>query len=381
MLENSYFFEVDFEYPERLHDLHNNFPFAPEKKSPPNSKSPKLLCTLENKYNYVIHYRNLQLCIYNGLILKKIHRILAFTQDNFLKKYVDLNTEFRKNSKNEFKKSLFKLFVNSCFGKFIENQRNRINFRLISDSKKLERAISKTSFLRSVVFNQNLVGIHSRRRIIKLNKPIYVGAAILELSKFHMYHFYYHRLQKIFHDIPFPKLLYMDTDAWILSVQTPDIYKYIKSNMDYFDTSNYPKNHFCFSEHNKKIPGLFTDEFGSKTCTEFISLSPKVYCIKLLDNEYIKKIKGVKKNIVNQQITFENYFKCLFEGIVLKKKQKSFRSYKHVIYTIEQTKVALLNFSDKRVFFIDDPSKPSLALGHYFLKHDDNDVDDDDLNK
>lgn len=100
----------------------------------------------------------------------KIHRILEFTQSSFLLSYVELNTELRQNARNEFEKSLFKLMVNSCFVKFIEDQRNRVNFKLLSDVKKLEKSMSKSTFKRSVVFSENLFGIHFYKSIVKLNK-------------------------------------------------------------------------------------------------------------------------------------------------------------------------------------------------------------------
>jgi hypothetical protein len=370
-----YYLEVDMEYPVELHDFHNAFPFAPERKTPPNSKVSKLLCTLENKKNYVCHYRNLKLCLKHGLKLQKVHKILKFEQDDFLIPYININTALRQLATNEFDKSLFKLMINSCFGKFIENQRNYMNFKLVCTEKALQKSIAKPSFRNSIIFSENLVGIHFYKSKITLNKPIYVGITVLELSRNYMYYFYYEKLKEIFHDVPFPKLLYMDTDSFFLSVRTNDIYPYIKNSIKYFDTSNYPFNHPCYSNVNNKIPGYFKDELVLDQCIRYISLCPKIYSFELFEKT-VKKIKGVKKNIVKKEIQFQDFYKCLFEDLSLAKDQLLFKSIKHEIYTIKQNKRALNNFCDKRYFY---NNLESLAYGHYKIPHYEN-LKNDSLN-
>ncbi|XP_065223988.1 uncharacterized protein LOC135848125 [Planococcus citri] len=361
--DTGFFLEVDLKYPIELHDFHNAFPFAPEKKTTPNSKISKLLCTLEDKKNYVIHYRNLKLCLKHGLILEKVYKILKFTQENFCKPYIDINTNLRKNAKNAFQKAFFKLLCNSVFGKTIENQRKYMNFRLICNEKKLNTAIKKPSFKSSVIFSENLVGVHSFKSKVILNKPIYVGISILELSRNFMYQFYYENLPEIFKGLPFPQLLYMDTDSFILSVQTDNVYPYIEKTCEqYFDTSNYPINHPCYTNLNNTVPGYFKDELYPDQCKRFISLCPKVYSLDLLNKEdNIKKIKGVKTDIV-KKMSFEDFYQCLFENITCRKDQLLFKSINHEIFTIVQQKRALFNYCDKRYFY---NNIDSLAYGHY----------------
>ncbi len=339
--DKGYFLEVDLDYPISLHDKHDKLPLCAEKKCPPNSKIPKLLCTLENKQNYVLHYRTLQFCLNQGLILKTVHRAVSFHQSNFLADYIKKNTEFRQHATSDFAKSLFKLMNNACFGKFIENQRGRITFDLVSNEERLTKLITSPFFKKTITFSENLVGVHRYKQRQLLNRPIYVGAAILELARLHMYEFYYNDLPKIFENIPF-ELLYMDTDSFILSIESADIYPYIQKNSQFFDCSDYPKNHPLYSEVNKKVPGKFKDEMSGTFITEGVFICSKIYSLQTTNpSKNVKRAKGVQTNIVKNQIQFENYKECLFEDKMLVKDQITFQSKLHNISTIKQKKLAL----------------------------------------
>ena len=151
--EEGYFLEVDLEYPNELHDLHNNYPVAPENMLIPkewlsyhskdlldnfkmkHGKVPKLMCTLHNKEKYVVHYRTLKLYLQLGLRLKKVHRVLKFNQKPWMCSYINKNTEMRKLAKNSFEKDFFKLMNNAVYGKTMENVRGRIDFELVNDEK------------------------------------------------------------------------------------------------------------------------------------------------------------------------------------------------------------------------------------------------------
>ncbi|XP_060844446.1 uncharacterized protein LOC132924264 [Rhopalosiphum padi] len=111
-------YEVDVTYPAELHDQHNDLPFLPQNGIPDGSKVKKLMATFESKKNYVVHYRNLQQAIKNGLIVEKVHRVLQFNQSPWLAEFINLNTEMRKKALNDFEKDFFKLMNNSIFGIF-----------------------------------------------------------------------------------------------------------------------------------------------------------------------------------------------------------------------------------------------------------------------
>ena len=126
--------EVDLEYPQELHDFHNEYPLAPEIKEINGVK--KLVPNLENKKKYVCHYRILKLCEKLGLKITKIHKGIKFKEKRWMKKYIILNTNMRINAKNKFEKNFYKLMNNSVFGKTIENIRNRVNVHLVNSKKK-----------------------------------------------------------------------------------------------------------------------------------------------------------------------------------------------------------------------------------------------------
>ena len=156
-----YFLEVDHEYPDELHELHNDFPLAPEKLTVSGDMLSKyckkiadkyeikvgdvkkLIPNLGNKTNYVVHYRNLQLYLSLEMKLTKIHRVLKFNQSDWMKKYIDFNTEKRMNAANNFEKYFFKLMINSVYGKTMENLRKRMNVRLVNNEKDYLKYISR----------------------------------------------------------------------------------------------------------------------------------------------------------------------------------------------------------------------------------------------
>ena len=156
----------------------------------------KLIPTLQDKKNYVLHYRNLQLYLDLGLKIKKVHRVLKFNQSPWMKQYIDFNTEKRKNAKNSFEKDFFKLMNNSVFGKTMENLRKRVDVKLVTTGSELNRLTSKPTYVSSNIFNQNLVAVHKIKESLTLDKPAYVGMSILDISKTLMYDFHYNYIKK-----------------------------------------------------------------------------------------------------------------------------------------------------------------------------------------
>ena len=138
--KKGYILEVDVKYPKKLHDLHSDLPFLPERME--INKFKKLVCNLYDKKKYVAHIKSLKQALNHGLKLKKIHRIIEYNQEAWLKPYIDMNTELRKLAKNDFEKDLFKLMNNSVFGKTMENIRKHRDIKLVTTNKKRSKLVS-----------------------------------------------------------------------------------------------------------------------------------------------------------------------------------------------------------------------------------------------
>ena len=211
-----YFLEVDLEYPDELHELHNDYPLAPEKLAVSSDmlsnyckkiadkyeikvgNVKKLIPNLGNKTKYVLHYKNLQLYLSLGMKLTKIHRVLKFKQSDWMKKYIDFNTEKGMNAANDFEKDFLKLMINSVYGKTMENLRKRIHVRLVNNAEDFLKYTSKPTYCTHKMFGKNSATIHEIKPVVVLSKPIYVGFAVLELSKWLTYDFNYNFIKKNF---------------------------------------------------------------------------------------------------------------------------------------------------------------------------------------
>jgi hypothetical protein len=357
--------EVDLEYSKDLHELHNDYPLAPEIVK--ISKVSKLIPNLNNKEKYILHYENLKLYESLGLKVTKIHRGIRFHESAWLKSYIDLNTALRAKATNDFEKDFFKLMNNSVFGKTMENIENRVDVRLVTDRTKALKLAAMPNYDRTTIFDENLVAIHMKRTKLLYNKPIYLGMCILDLSKTLMYDFHYNYVKKKYGDRA--KLLFTDTDSLMYEIKTDDFFQDIKDDVDkLFDNSDYPKDHMCYNSKNKKVIGMFKDEAAGRQIEEFVGLRSKLYSYKMCDGQdEHKKCKGVKKSVVKKTITHEDYKNCLFTSKTQLRKMNVIRSHLHDIYCEEIYKVALSADDDKRV--ITDDGVHTLAYGHYRVSY------------
>ena len=358
--------EVDLEYPKNLHDQHNDYPLCPEKVKCKNGVE-KLIPNLRNKEKYVIHYKNLIQCLDMGLKIKHIHRGIKFVESEWMKPYIDKNTNLRAKAKNNFEKDFYKLMNNSVFGKTMENIRNRVDVKLVNNENKLRKLVAKPNFKSCKIFNENLVSVHMKQTSLTMNKPVYLGMCILDLSKTIMYDFHYNYIKSKYGDKA--KLLFSDTDSLMYEIQTEDFYKDISGDVkDRFDTSDYPENHPSGipTGINKKVLGMMKDEAGGKTIKELVGLRAKLYSFVMDDGGEIKKCKGIKKQVVESSISHEDYKTCLLTGKEQLRKQNILRSYNHEVYTEEVNKIALSALDDKRYILKDGIH--TLAWGHYKIK-------------
>ena len=358
--ENShkgYILEVDVEYPKNLHKLHSDLPFLPERMK--INKCSKLVCTMQDKENYVVHIRALKQALNHGLIFKKAHRVIQFNQKAWLKSYIDMNTKLRKEAKNEFEKDFFKLMNYAVFRKTMENVRNHRDIKIATTNRQRNTLASEPYYHKTKRISKDLLIMEMKKVEVKINKPVYLGQAILDISKTLMYEFWYNYIKPKYGDKA--RLCYMDTDSFIIYINTEDFYKDIANDVErWFDTSNYNENDKrpLPIGKNKKVIGLFKDELGGKIITEFVALRAKAYAY-LIDgyndddydkNEIInKKAKGTKKCVIKRQLMFENYKDSLFNDKIILKSQQRFKSDHHKVYTEEVNKIALSSNDDKRL--------------------------------
>ena len=341
-----YILEVDIKYPKRLHELHSDLPFLSERMK--IDKCNKLVCNLFNKKKYVTHINSLKQALNHGLKFKKIHRVIKFNQKEWLKPYIDMNTELRKAAKNDFEKDLFKLMNNSVFGKTMENIRKHRDIKLVTTGKKRSKLVSEPNYHTINLISGDLSIIEMKKTKVKMNKPIYLGLSILEISKTLMYEFWYDYMKPKYGNKV--KLCYMDTDSFIIKIKTNDFYEDIASDVgNWFDTSNYEVNRPLPTGKNKKIIGLMKDELGGKIITEFVTLRPKTYSFLTDDGKEDKKAKETKKCVIKKMIKFNDYKKCLLNDEIILKSQQRFKSKNHDVYTENINKIALSNNDDKRI--------------------------------
>ena len=201
-----------------------------------------------------------------------------------------------------------------------------------------------------------------------MNKPIYLGLSILEISKILKYEFWYDYMKPKYNNNV--RLCYMDTDSFVMHIKINDFYKDVENR---FDTSNYEVNTSETSAlarrplptgKNKKVIGLMKDELGGKIITEFVTLRPKTYSFLTDDGKEDKKAKGTKKCIIKKMIKFNDYKKCLLNGEIILKSQQRFINNKHDVYTENVNKIALSNDDDKRIVSPDKIS--SYPYGYAF---------------
>jgi hypothetical protein len=364
-----YILEVDLKYPKHLHNLHSNFPLAPENievsfnnlspysqnvyfdlKKKKKFKEKKLLSTLQPKYNYIIHFKNLKLYLQLGLKLTHIHRVLRFHQKKILAPFIEKCTEARKASKTKFEQDQFKKIANCCYGKTIQNVRNYSKTIFVRNLNTLKKHTASIFFKNFIIIDENLVQINLLNKKIVHDRPTFMGFTILELSKHFMYDFFYNKLLQ---NCPSKIDLGMsDTDSFLFKVNRKVTFK--KHIKKYLDFSNYSPDHPMYSNRYKATLGYFKDELAGKyLCTEFIGLKSKCYAMNLMNinshktNE--KKIcKGLGRVAIRNRLKFKHYKKSLYKAEIKRFDFQSIRSKKQHISTVRLNKQVITHFDSKR---------------------------------
>ena len=219
---------------------------------------------------------------------------------------------------------------------------------MVNNEEEYLSNVMRPNFKSGTQFRPDLMGCEMGKIKVVMNKPVYLGQAILDLIKVIMYEFHYDYMKRKYDDNEL-KLCYMDTDSLIYNIKTEDFYKDIADDVETrFDTSGYIPDRPLPVGLNKKVIGLMKDELGGEIMREFVSLQPKMYSYKVRNSEP-KKCKRIKKRVVKKKISFDDYKAGLFSGERTHRSQLLFRSRKHEVRTLEVNKLALSRDEDKRI--------------------------------
>lgn len=386
---HGYIVECDIEYPKELHDLHSDYPLAPQRMTvttdllstaqketraqynmSSGKPATKLVPNLFDKERYVCHYRNLKFYIEHGLVLRKVHRVIRFRQSRWLAPYIAKNSALRAATTDEFEKTLWKLLNNSVFGKTCENVTKRSDIRLLTDSKKCETMTHKPHCLGHKIFSPDIAAVSMKKLVCAIEKPTYVGFVVLELAKLCMYEFHYDYALKRWPNGAC-KLLLTDTDSLVYEIQTDDVYADISAPdaVSRFDLSNY-RNEFR-NDTNKLVIGKMKDEAAGQIVCEVVALRPKMYSYKTLLPQATsgthhfkesKRAKGIQRAAM-EHVEHANYLEQLREPTENYVLVRRIGQALHNVYSFEFEKRGLCAFDDKR--YLLSNMIDTLAHGHW----------------
>jgi hypothetical protein len=392
-----YFLVVDAHLPKEFHDDQNDYPCFPENLAitelqlshstktdyetlgMPILSESKLIPNLYPKKNYMIHIRTLKLFMEQGWKVD-VKKVIQFKQSAWCKPFIDLCLSQRQKSKSSFEKLFWKLCCNAVYGKFLENVRNRVNIKFFSShtEEKYQNSINSFRVRRTEKITDDLMMVNMGKHSVQLNKPVYAGIAILNLSKYLMYDFFYNVIRKKY---PHTKMLYTDTDSFILEIPTDDFYKDLMEDeefRDHWDLSDYPDDHFIFKglskdeiykmkNKNKKVLGKFKDEMCGVPAKEFVALRSKMYS--LIDESGLERKftgKGIHKKLL-KSYRHDSYRDCLLFKTIHTGESYHIQPTKHfTLNTVKLTKTTLSPLDDKR-YKLEDGIR-SYSYGHWRIK-------------
>jgi len=383
--EYGYFIECDFHYPDALHDEHNDYPLAPERivveehllserqlgireqYAISHTSTAKLVPNFFDKTKQLVHYRNLRFYLENGLQLTKVYRAIRFKQSRWLQPYVQTNTELRAKSEDPVEIRLRKDMNNSIYGKTCENLTKRSDIKLVNSRERCQKLMNKPHCRRFKIFAPNLAAVELQKLKCMINKPTYVGFAVLELSKLLMYKFHYSHLRTWY---PSADLLFTDTDSLVYQIYTDDLYADLAAHREHFDFSGYSNTHPLFNEDNKMVMGKMKDESGGEIITEFVGLRPKMYSYTVRQttadgdviNKEAKRAKGIQRAALTT-LVHSDYLKQLKQPAENYVNIVRIGQKQHRVYTLSSLKRGLCAFDDKRYLLPDGVH--TLAHGHY----------------
>jgi len=390
--DTGYTLKVDLNYPRAIHDLTQDFPLAPESgmitedmftpfmreqwarrcefRSGSTEYKPekKLLMSCKDKKEYVVHFKLLKFYLKMGLRITKIHSVVKFRQTEIFKKYIDDNSARRQAATDDFTKDLYKLLNNALYGKTMENIRSRKNFKLRTCEAQMLLDTSKPHYLLTHEFSPTLLLIQLMNLEVKLNKPIFIGQAVLDLSKLVMYELRFVKLEAYARRFGGKiDVIGGDTDSLFCKIEGINLYQQLHPAMlrdGLLDSSNYPIEHPLFSNRYQAQLGCLKDEVKGEVLIEAVLLKPKCYSMKTASGKVNKKrAKGVQY-CVKERIPHETFVQVFKEQEEIVRATRRFETNNHVVTTIVQNKWALSALDTKRAWI---SANRSLPFGHFRL--------------
>ena len=374
-----YWMEVDIDIPKKLHSHFNEYPPLPERKTitykdlsrrqrmllrlklkskrlVKNFKSVKLISSLEPKKKYKAHYLTILQALKLGCVLKKVHRVISFNQRQISKKFLARMTKRRQKSKTKLMENLIKNMANQLYGKSIERVKDRLNAVFCYTWRRFNKLVSSTGFKACKIISEEppLCIVYMRKSKVLMNKPLQIGATILEHSKITMFDKFYNFLVEKFPNL---KICMTDTDSFLYTCTIPkdeSLTQILKDNEDHFDFSKlnpqgyYGKDLYC--DHYKNHLDRFKLESKDDAILASCCLRSKLYSILFASWKELVKMKGVPKSCFpKNNINFNAYNNCL-KGVSRKKASfKKIGSKNHAVTIRTQKKAALMSaFDDKR---------------------------------
>jgi hypothetical protein len=402
-----YIVECDLEYGEHLHVSHNAYPICPEQRTITEDmlserakeclrtikgekfkyKSTKLIGSFLPRKKYCIHYIALRTALQLGLKLTGISRVISFTQKDIIRPYIELCTEQRKKAKSKFDQTIYKAFVCSLFGKTVERVRDRKDCKFTTTAAQYGKWASSPRFISQRIMNENFVIVYLKPTSIRLNKPIFLGFTILDLSKEWMWSQYYNVLKPAFDDRV--QVIMSDTDSFCLAIRTADKVNNLSKLHSLMDYSNYSPDHPRHSNRHKNDLNFWKNESKGNKIIAASAVRSKVYSLRSLISRYnvcpkMKKVenqnkcKGTKKNVC-KQIPFEYFKNCALGisqvkatqfSIVSKSHSVSLKSLKRVCFNSFDDKMSMSTYCTKRVHSFPYGSKLLLLNYCYLCKHE-----------
>ena len=366
-----YVLEVDLHIPYAEHERLADLPPAPRSEKPPGSKSNKLLLTLEDKEHYIVHSALLKFYIEELRVrVLRVHRAVKFQQDYIFRNYINSNTEKRARSTTKFHKDYYKLMNNSLYGKTVKNLRKRKDVRLCNQATKFVSYVSRPLFKRAMQIDDNLSAAFMMKDTVVLDRPVYIGQAVLDISKLRMYRLQYADLEKyrIRHPEGSISILAGDTDSFFLAVKNISLANVLYPEMindGLLDTSNYHHQSRLYNPQFENKIGLVKDESGGKAdYIEWIFLRPKCYSMLCSgDIGNCHRAKGIQRRTDLTHTDYTHIYNsynpyALDPPDTHTVTQRSIISRTHQLYTVERSKIALSIMDDKRMWIAKNDSLP-----------------------